>query len=519
MATVRTRFAPSPTGYMHIGGMRTALFNWLWARHNEGQFILRIDDTDQERNVEQALIPILRAFRWLGLDWDEGPEVGGVYAPYFQSQRHLFYDQSKQQLLDAGQAYHDYDTPEQIRADRQAAKKEGRNYLNIRRSLELTAEQIEQYELEGRPSVVRFSVPRDQFVTIDDAIRGRVEWDCSLICDPVIVRGNGSPLYNFATAVDDGLMQITHVIRGEEHLSNTPIQALIHQALGHELPQFVHIPYVAAPGSKEKLSKRKLDKYRKNPQFKKMFDKADQVLPQIGLAGSRALDPVMVEYYVRMGYLPAAVLNALARLGWSLDDKTEIMTLESIIDNFTLDRVIKSPAGFDPDKLISLQTHWIGQLPIEDKIDGCLAYLVKAGLIDAHPDTAVRSYISEILVAMGNRLKIFCDILDHREFFVADDQLDYDEKAFEKRIRKTNAADLLEKFSERLATTETFDAESLEKLMHDFVETEGIKIGQIIHSVRVAVSGKSVGIGLFDCLALLGRKRCLIRLDRALKRL
>ncbi|MEX0728801.1 MAG: glutamate--tRNA ligase, partial [Planctomycetaceae bacterium] len=362
---VRTRFAPSPTGYMHIGGMRTALFNWLWARHNNGTFILRIDDTDEQRNLDAALGPILRAFKWLGLTWDEGPEIDGPYAPYFQSQRKPLYHAAVEKLIDEKKAYHCFDTQEELAAERAAAEKEKRPFLNSRRSLELSELDRNKRIARGDPHVIRFLVPRDQVVKLDDVVRGHVEWDCSLMPDPVIMRGNGSPLYNFASVIDDAQMQISHVIRAEEHLSNTPVQVLLHQALGNELPIFAHIPYVAAPASKEKLSKRKLEQYRKNPQFKKMFERADEVFPKIGLTNVGGLDPVMVEYYERIGYLPQGVLNALARLGWSLDDKTEIMSLDEIVKNFTLDRVVKSPAGLDPDKLNSFQAHWMMQLPVD----------------------------------------------------------------------------------------------------------------------------------------------------------
>ena len=522
MPSVRTRFAPSPTGYMHIGGMRTALFNWLWARHNQGKFILRIDDTDRERNIDEALKPILQAFNWLGLKWDEGPEVDGPFGPYFQSQRDDLYREAADRLLKQGRAYRDYDTPGQIQADRQAAEKEKRNYLNIRRSLELSERQIQQYEDEGRKSVLRFLVPREQTVAIDDSIRDHVEWDCGLISDPVICRADSSPLYNFATAVDDAQMQITHVIRAEEHLSNTPIQVLIHQALGNELPQFAHVPYVAAPGSKEKLSKRenKIEKYRKNPQFKRMFEAADKVFPQIGLGDSETLNPVMVEYYERIGFLPEAVLNALARLGWSLDDKTEFMSLATLVECFTLERVIKSPAGLDPDKLISFQTHWMSQRSLEEKIDGCRPYLVNAGLIEETADEQTRDFSGRLITVLGDRLKLFSDILEYSDFFLADDLLPYDEKAFAKRVRTPpEASALLTRFRDQLATADPFDASTLEPLMRAFVESEQIKIGQIIHAARVAVTGKPTGPGLYDCLALLGQDHCLARIDRALGRL
>lgn len=514
MTEVRTRFAPSPTGYMHIGGMRTALFNWLWSRHCGGKFILRIDDTDQQRNIEAALNPILDAFRWLQMEWDEGPEVGGPHGPYFQSQRGPLYKQAAETLLASGLAYRDFDTPEQIKADREEAEKAGRNYITIRRSLDLTESQREQYVAEGRPFVVRFLVPREQKVVIDDLVRGRVEWDCGLMPDPVILRGDGSPLYNFATVIDDSAMRITHVIRAEEHLSNTPVQVVIHQALGNTLPQFAHIPYVAAPGSKEKLSKRKLDKYRNNPQFKKMFEAGDRIFPQIGLGATGGLDPVMVEYYQRIGYLPHAVFNALARIGWSLDDKTEIMTRETIVSSFTLDRVIKSPAGFDPDKLNSFQQHWMGQLSLEDKVAGCRPYLQAADM----DQRSTGIDLGRVITAVGDRLKLFSDILEYPEYFTADDAFAYDEKDFDKRVRKApDSIGHLAAFRDILARVEPFDAPTLDAALHEFVQSRAIKMGDIIHALRIAVTGKAVGPGMFDCLSLLGRERCLARIDRTLR--
>ncbi|MFQ5731160.1 MAG: glutamate--tRNA ligase [Planctomycetaceae bacterium] len=518
---VRTRFAPSPTGYMHIGGMRTALFNWLFARRHRGRFILRIDDTDRDRNVEQALGPILHAFRWLGLDWDEGPDVGGEFGPYFQSQRTQFYREAADKLLAGGQAFKDFDPPEMSRADREAAEAERRNYLNVRRSLDLSDAERQQYEEEKRPFVVRFLVPRDRTVAIDDAVRGRVEWDCSIIPDPVILRGNGAPLYNFATVVDDARLQISHVIRAEEHLTNTAVQVLIHEALGNVLPVFAHIPFVAAPGGKKKLSKREkdLERYRRNPQFKRLFDLGDARLPRIGLEMSARLNPVMVDFYERVGYLPEAILNALSRLGWSLDDRTEILPLEMVVENFSLERVVKSPAGLDPDKLDSYQLHWMGRLSRDEKIAGCLPYLRKAGMIRENVDEAIREYVGRLIAILEDRLKIFSDILDYDEYFVDDDALRYDEKAFDKRL--TNAPeslDLLRQYRDVLADVEPFDVEQTETSLKAFVERRDVKLGSIIHALRVAVTGKAKGPGMFDCLALLGKQRCLARIDRATSR-
>jgi glutamyl-tRNA synthetase len=518
--SVRTRFAPSPTGYMHIGGMRTALFNWLWARHSQGTFVLRIDDTDQQRNVDEALGPILDAFRWLGLDWDEGPEVGGEFGPYFQSQRRGLYDLTLQQLLASGHAYRDFEPPEVTQQQREAAEKEKRPYLSSRQSLELGDARIAQQLADGTPHVIRLTVPRERTVAIDDHIRGHVEWDCGLIADPVICRQDGSPLYNFASVVDDAQMQITHVIRAEEHLTNTAIQVLLFEALGHELPQFAHIPYVAAPGTKEKLSKRdkKLDKYRKSPQFRKLFDLADEILPQLGLGSSESLNPVMVEFYRQVGFLPEAIVNGLARLGWSYDDRTENMSREFIVENFTLDRVVKAPAGLDPDKLLAYQEHWMGQLSTDEKVEQCLPYLVRAGRISDPVDEATRSFVTRLVEALGERLKLFSDILRYEEYFVDDEELTYDEKAFEKRLRKPDdAAGLLRAFRDVLAKTERFDATNLERLLHEWVDNEGISMGQIIHVLRVSTTGKPAGPGMFECLELLGRQRCLNRIDRALQ--
>ena len=520
--TVRTRFAPSPTGYMHIGGMRTALFNWLFARHHGGQFILRIDDTDQQRNMDAALGPILDAFRWLGLDWDEGPEVGGNFGPYFQSQRQEFYQAALTRLLDEGKAYRDFEKPEDTQAQREAAEKEKTQYISSRASLDLSPDQVQQNLNLGVPHVIRFLVPRDRRVSIRDHVRGEVEWDCGLMPDPVIARNDGSPLYNFATVVDDAQLKISHVIRAEEHLPNTPIQVLLHEALGNAQPQWAHIPYVAAPGTKEKMSKRKIAKYRTNPQFQKLFELGDFVLNAIGVdSKSDALSPVMVEYYRRVGFLPAGVLNALARLGWSLDDQTELMSLAAVQEAFSLERVIKSAAGFDPDKLISFQSHWMSELPINEKLAGCLPFLQRSGLIDADvsgelADTQ-NKYIQEVITLAGDRIRVFGDILQLQEFFVDDDQLTCDEKNFLKRVVKPeHAVDMLHSLAAELRATNDFSSQSLHDLVNGFVQQRGIKAGDLFPALRLCVTGKAQGTDLFPTLELLGREKVLSRLSRSL---
>ncbi|RLS41661.1 MAG: glutamate--tRNA ligase [Planctomycetota bacterium] len=519
MSAVRTRFAPSPTGYMHIGGMRTALFSWLWARKHGGQFILRIDDTDQQRNREEALQPILRAFKWLGLNWDEGPEIGGPYAPYFQSQRSDKYKAAAARLLAEGRAYKDFETPEQTKADREAAEKEKRQYVSSRQSLALSPAEIADLEAQGQPYVVRLLVPRGEKVSIRDHIRGDVEWDCNLMPDPVIQRGDGSALYNFASVVDDVDLKITHVIRSEEHLTNTAIQMLVLQALGATPPEFAHIPYVAAPATTKKLSKRDIGKYRTNPQFKKLFEMADAVLPKIGRQVSEALNPVMVEYYEVMGFLPEAVLNALSRLGWSLDDKTENMSLDFVIENFTLDRVVKGPAGLDPDKLLAYQEYWMSQRSLDDKVAMCLPYLEQAHQIAAPATPEQREFVGRLITALGPRLKLLSDILGYEEYFVADEALTYDEKGFQKRVRDdTHAVPLLRDLIPVLQASPDFTAAGLDREIHAWIETKGLQMGNLVHALRLALTGKTAGPGLFECLELLGRERSIARIERAITR-
>ncbi|MCA9009565.1 MAG: glutamate--tRNA ligase [Planctomycetaceae bacterium] len=516
--TVRTRFAPSPTGYMHIGGMRTALFNWLWARHNNGQFILRIDDTDQQRNMEEALGPILEAFRWLGLDWDEGPEVGGPHGPYFQSQRRPLYDAALADLLQSGKAYRDFETPAETQAQREAAEREKKVYVSSRGSLRLSTEEVAEKVAKGESFVVRLLIPRGDKVVINDHIRGTVEFDCSLMPDPVIARNDGSPLYNFATVVDDAALEITHVIRAEEHLSNTPIQVLLHRALGNKTPEWAHVPYVASPGSKEKMSKRKIDKYRSSPQFQKLFELGDQILSRLGIdSTANDLSPVMVAYYRQVGFLPAGVLNALVRLGWSLDDQTEILSLADMKRKFTLERVIKSAAGLDPDKMLSFQSHWMSQLPSHEKLQGCLSMLKQARLIDDEVDAETRAKVVRVIELAADRLRVFGDIFQLDEFFVADEDLKMDDRNFQKRVVKPdNALPLLQDLRQRLSDTENFSALPLHDLLQEFAAAKKVKAGDVFPALRLCVTGKAQGADLFQTLELLGKTCVLRRLDRGI---
>ena len=519
--TVRTRFAPSPTGYLHIGGVRTALFNWLLARQSGGQFILRIDDTDSQRNLEATLQPILDGFRWLGIDWDEGPEVGGPHAPYFQSERLERYQAAAQKLLESGHAYRDYATTQEVAEEREAAEKEKRDFVYSRRWMAETESDCQPFEDEGRSFVVRLKMPRKGTCQIDDLVRGEVRFDWSREQDHVIQRADGTCLYHLASVVDDHDYEITHVVRAVEHLSNTPRQMFIAQSLGYELPHYAHIPFVAEPGSKNKLSKRKIEQYMKNRDFKKLFDRGVAIADRIGVAVEpNSFNPVLVDFYREIGFLPDAMINYLLLLGWSLDDKTEDFSRQQMVELFSLERVVKSEASFDPEKLLVFQQRYMNDLPVDQKVALCLPYLQRAGLVSDSADAEMGTYLAAIIRAADDRIAVAGDILNFDDFFVADEALAYESKPFEKRLVKpADAGELLADFSKSLAGVENFTAEPLNEWLHQFCESQEIKIGQIIHALRVAITGKAAGFGMFETIEILGRERTVHRIGLALERL
>jgi glutamyl-tRNA synthetase len=486
---VRTRFAPSPTGFLHIGGVRTALFNWLLARHHGGQFMLRIDDTDQERHVEDAVSRILDGFRWIGMDWDEGPEVGGPHGPYFQSQRSERYRAAAQRLIDSGHVYRDYST-EQERAIEKAAAERAKRAYRFRR-LPVAPDQLARYQNEGQPFALRFQVPVGRTLVVSDLIKGDVSFATDEIGDFVIVRPDGSPLYNFASVVDDVDMQVTHVVRAEEHLSNTFPQLLVFEALGASLPAFAHVPYVAEPGSRAKMSKRKIKEYEENGVL------------------------VYLHQYVERGYLPEALLNYLARLGWSYDASQEIFSREELIEKFTLDRVNSSPASHDQDKLFWIESEWMKVVPLDRKIDGVLLYLKREGLVAEPLSDADRAKIEAVILALGDRLKTFSDILKLGRFFFAN-ELVYDQGAVKKRLRKDSVAAMLAELDAVLAQVEPYDQATLEQAIHEYANRTGRKMGDVVNPLRVATTGQGVGPGLYDCLFILGRDTCRARIARTL---
>lgn len=549
MTETRTRFAPSPTGYLHIGGVRTALFCRLFAKQRGGKFILRIDDTDRTRNVDEALQPILDGLKWLGIDWDEGPEVGGPFGPYYQSQRNEKYQAAVDRLLASGDAYRDYARPEEIQAEREAAQQTKQTFVYSRRWMAETDADAARYEAEGRQGVVRLKIPREGKLVLHDLIRGDVEFDWANEQDHVIQRADGTFIYHLANVVDDNEFKISHVIRAEEHLSNTPRQVFMIERLGWPLPEYAHLPFVAEPGSKTKLSKRKLDKYLKNADFAKLVQHGKKIADRVGLETTAdGFNPVIVDFYRQVGYVPEGIINYLSLLGWALDDKAEFFTLSDMEKLFTLDKVNKAAASFDPAKLFALQERHYLVLPPKEKFARVLRYLVAADcvtLLDGPaagkkvftelPDlidpatalsmthkpelspAAVKTTLEKLIAAAGDRLKVSGDILEFSDFFASDSEFPIDEKAWEKRIANApESAAYLKEYQTRLENfaADDFTAEKLEADFAAFLEEKHLKPVQVIHALRVAMTGKGVGLGMFETLEILGKTRVLTRLNR-----
>jgi len=518
--TVRTRFAPSPTGYLHIGGVRTALFNYLYARQNGGQFILRIDDTDAQRNVAESLQPILDGFKWLGLDWDEGAEKGGPYGPYYQSQRLDRYREAVRQLLDKGLAYWDYAKQEETNAEMEAAEREKRPKIYSRRWMAETAADRARFEAEGRSGSVKVKMPREGVCRFADAVRGEVEVQWATEQDIVIQRSDGTVTYNLASVVDDFDMKITDVIRAEEHLSNTPRQIFILEGLGYSRPKYAHVPPVAEPGSKNKLSKRKIPQYLKNADFKKIYDHAKAIADRIGVvAAPESFNPVLIDFYKQVGYLPAALLNYLVLVGWSLDGNREDFTLAQMTELFTLARVIKDPASLDVKKLFAFQARYMQSLPTAEKVEEVLPFLVRAGL------ASERAFVTAVVEAAGPRLTVAGDILEYDYLFLPDDRIGFDPAAATKHVGAAykgaasvpSLVEVLTKLRAVVAATEPFTHDTLKAAAEALAQADGAKSGPLSQVLRIAATGREVGFSAYDTLALLGRERCLTRIDRASK--
>ena len=485
MTKVRTRFAPSPTGFPHVGNIRTALFAWLFARHNGGSFIVRIEDTDVTRKVEGAVEAILNSLRWLGLDWDEGPEVGGKYGPYFQSKRLDKYHEIAQQLVSQGRAYYCYCSPqrlEEMRAE-QVRHKQSPGY--DRHCRELSREEQSRKENEGIIPVVRFKTPLEGQTRFNDLIWGEVVFENNTLDDFVMLKSDGYPTYHLANIVDDHLMEISHVIRAEEWLSSTPRHVLMYQALGFEPPNFAHLPMLLG-ADRSKLSKRH---------------------------GAVA----MAEYY-EQGYLPEAMVNFLALLGWSLDDKTEVLSRQELIDNFSLERVSRTAAIFNRDKLNWMNGVYIRSLTADEFFEAAEPYL----MMDKAAGEAVISseeYVRNILPLVHERAKTLTEVAELAQFFFVE-ELDYAPSLLiEKSMSLESTTEALKTAQPRLEQLKVFDAESLEALLRPLAVELGLKTGQLFGALRTAVTGRTATPPLFQTMAVLGKERCLKRIQAALDKL
>jgi glutamyl-tRNA synthetase len=472
----RVRFAPSPTGYLHIGGARTALFNWLFARRHGGVFVLRIEDTDVERSSEAMVDGILDGLRWLGLDWDEGPMVAGPHAPYFQSQRQAKYLEAAERLVARGHAYYCYCTPAELNA-----KREGHpEYKYERTCLRLSEAEVHARETSGRPRAVRFKVP-DGTVRVDDLVKGAIDFDASLIEDFVILRSDGHPTYHLSVVSDDVEMGMTHVVRGDDHISNTPKQVLLYQALGAPLPKFAHVPLILG-SDRKRLSKRH--------------------------------GATSVMEYANHGYIPEAMVNFLALLGWSpgAGDR-EVFTKSELCDIFNLEGISGGNAVFNPEKL-----DWFNQQHLARLAPMELALRLKPSFEAAglwHDDLLTTRHawffaVLELLVARAKRLPDFAS----QGAFFFQDEVAYDAAAVEKHLRAEGIAGHLKALADAFAALPEFDVASTEAALRQVAGIRGLKAGTLIHAVRVAVTGSAVSPGIFDVLALVGRVRVLARLAR-----
>jgi glutamyl-tRNA synthetase len=478
--SIRVRFAPSPTGYLHVGGARTALFNWLFARHHGGAFILRIEDTDRVRSTEESVGGILSSMRWLGLDWDEGPGVGGQYEPYFQMQRLPFYRAVTEQLLEQGKAYNCYCTPKELEERRKAALAAGESPGYDRRCRYLTPKEQAAFEAEGRSPAVRFTMPLEGETVVDDLIRGQVRFANEQLDDLVIMKADDTPTYNFAVVVDDMLMQISHVIRADEHLANTPRQIRIYEALGYPLPKFAHVSMILGE-DRAKLSKRH---------------------------GATSLSD-----YRDAGYVPEAMFNFLALLGWAYDDKTEIMTREEIIERFTLEKVNPAPAVFSKDKLLWMNGIYIRKLRTDDLATRLLPFLKKEGL-EADLDTVQR-----LVPLIHERIKVLDDAVDLVDFFFTEEITHEAQLLIGKKMEATDSLAAFRSVYRILDELSAFDEKTLESTLRSLATELGLKTGQLFSIIRVAVTGKTVAPPLFGTLSILGKERVLSRIEKAEKAL
>ncbi len=550
---VVTRFAPSPTGYLHVGGARTAIFSWLWARHTGGKFVLRIEDTDIKRNTPTATQQLIDDLRWLGIDWDEGPEVGGPNGPYLQSQRKEqgIYDKYVNQLLEQDKAYYCFDTPEELEEMREDSVAQKKNLMYRRPERFPDESDVKKARAQGRPITVRFAMPQ-QDIVIQDAVRGEVRFAAGEISDFIIHKSDGFPTYNFACVVDDYLMQITHVIRGQEHLMNTPGQQALWQALGFgQPPTYAHMSVTVSPGG-GKLSKRERPKALRQDivvsvealKLKAGLHQPQIMLQELAEVGSLKKEELqsfiegrttpdmpaidaMAEYlgvslpeinvvdFFRSGYLSETMVNFLALLGWNPGDDREIMSVDELISSFDLSRLTKANSLFDRDKLLAFNTEHIRRAGEKQLLAHFKSYLHAAGspLVSASDEKLRR------IIRACEGARTLADIDRKSRFlFLPDDQIEYDEKAVKKVLLKNEALAVLATVRDELAAMEEFTPENVETMLRNLAEKMQVGLGKVAQPLRVALCGSTISLPIFDSVEMLGKEGALARIDITLKK-
>lgn len=478
---VRVRYAPSPTGHLHIGNARTALFNYLYARNQGGKFIIRIEDTDASRNIEGGEESQLNYLKWLGIDWDESIDVGGDYGPYRQSERNELYTELYEQLLERGLAYKCYCTAEELEAEReaQAANNEMPRYSGKCRHL--TAGEQAELEAEGREPSIRFAVPKGKNYTFNDMVKNNVSFESDGIGDFVIVKKDGIPTYNFAVAVDDHYMEITHVLRGDDHISNTPRQMMIYEAFGWDMPKFGHMTLIVNE-SRRKLSKR------------------DESIIQF------------IEQYEELGYLPEALFNFIVLLGWSPEGEEELFTKEELISIFDADRLSKSPAVFDKDKLTWMNNQYIKQAPLEKVIELALPHLQKAGALPNELSDGQRGWAHDLIALYHDQLSYGAEIVELSTQFFKDD-IEYDEEA-QKVLAGEQVPTVMASLQAKVEALETFDAPSIKAAIKEVQKETGQKGRNLFMPIRVVTTGQTSGPELPAAIALIGKENAVARIAK-----
>ncbi|MGG3737136.1 glutamate--tRNA ligase [Aeribacillus pallidus] len=477
---IRVRYAPSPTGHLHIGNARTALFNYLFARNQGGKFIIRIEDTDKKRNIEGGEQSQLKYLKWLGIDWDESIDVGGEYGPYRQSERNHIYKEYYEDLLARGLAYKCYCTEEELEAEREAQLARGEMPRYSGKCRHLTPEQQAELEKEGRQPSIRFRVPEGKVYSFDDMVKGTVSFESDGIGDFVIVKKDGTPTYNFAVAIDDHLMKISHVLRGDDHISNTPKQLMIFEAFGWEPPKYGHMTLIVNENRK-KLSKR------------------DETIIQF------------IEQYEELGYLPEALFNFIALLGWSPKGEEEIFSKEEFIEIFDADRLSKSPAVFDKQKLTWMNNQYMKKLELEEVVKLALPHLQKAGRVSETLTDEEKEWVRQLIALYQEQMSYGAEIVELSSMFFKD-ELSYDEEA-KAVLAEEQVPEVLSAFLQEVEALETFEAAEIKAAIKRVQKATGHKGKKLFMPIRVAVTGQTHGPELPNAIALLGKEKVTKRLQ------